>query len=239
MVRVQIKADLSSVSNQLLLRHHRHNVYTIWPNLITGAKESIYQKHFSIHKRFLHPVCTQFQREHSKNILYVWHWSVILSYVTVDVGCTGANHLYKYKRNISRGHMTQGMRHISQALHHVLLHDNVQQWITTPLVLTRLFYENFHLRLTQERVNKVDVLIKIKIFKVKLNDGTSVITQEQVRASFGMKSGFKTARVHLLFFNQHVLLSTTYPSQSINNACSLKDPCSVKKDKWNTIGIKL
>ncbi len=86
---------------------------------------------------------------------------------------------------------------------------------------------------------KVDILIKIKIFKVELNDGTSAITQEQVCASFGMKSGFKTARVHLLFFNQHVLLSTAYPSQSINNACSLKDPCSVKKDKWNTTGIKL
>lgn len=90
-----------------------------------------------------------------------------------------------------------------------------------------------HLRLTQERVNKVNILIKKTIFKVKLN-GNSTIIQEQVRASFGKKSWFKTARVHLLFFNQHVPWSTTYPSQSINDAYSLKDPRSVKKDKWNT-----
>lgn len=95
------------------------------------------------------------------------------------------------------------------------------------------------LRLVRERVNKVNVLIKTKIFKVELNDGTSTITQKQVRSSFGKKSGFKTARKHLLFFNQHVLRSTAHLSQSINNAYSLKDPRCVKKDKWNTTGFKL
>lgn len=71
--------------------------------------------------------------------------------------------------------------------------------------------------------NKINVLIQNKIFKITLNGVDSTIIQEQVRLSFGKASRFKTARLHVLW-------STSSPGQSINDAFSLKDPCSVKKN---------
>lgn len=78
-------------------------------------------------------------------------------------------------------------------------------------------------------MNYANILITATIFNRELNGGTGTIIQEQVRAPSGTGSRLETARVRLLFFNQHVFWSTAYPRQSINNAYSLKDPYCVKK----------